>query len=108
VIAVSALGLLGVTGCSQFDASLGRQQALISFSGGASNAVRLQVRAACGKLPNVQPAPIAKNVPLTSALSEVTFEIDKADPADIARLEECLQKYPQVAGIDITDSSDNS
>jgi hypothetical protein len=97
-----------VTGCSQFDASLGRQEALVSFSGSASNAVRMQVRAACGRLPNVRPAPIATNVPLSSALSEVTFQIDKADPADIARLEECLQKYPQVAGIDITDSSDSS
>ena len=107
MISVSALCLLGVTGCSQFDKALGQQQAHVSFSPKASNAVRLQVRAACGKLPNVHPVPVAKSVPLSSALSEVVFRIDKATPADIARLQECLQKYPDVAGIDISDSSDN-
>lgn len=106
MLAVSALCLLGVTGCSQFDKALGQQQALVSFNPGASNAVRLQVRAVCGKLPNVHPAPIAKSVPLSDALSEVTFQINNADPADVARLQECLQKYPAVAGIDIQDSSD--
>lgn len=108
VIAASALTLLGVTGCSQFDKSLGQQQALVSFKSGASDAARLQVRAACGKLRNVTPAPIDKKVPLSYALSQVTFRIDNADPADVARLQECLQKYPSVAGIDLTDSTDNS
>ena len=106
VIAASGLCLLGVTGCSQFDKALGQQQALVSFTPGASNAVRLQVRAACGKLPNVHPAAISKSVPLSSALSEVVFQINNAGPADIARLQQCLQKYPAVAGIDIQDSSD--
>jgi hypothetical protein len=108
VLAASALCLLGVTGCSQFDKALGQQQALVSFNPGASNAARLQVRAACGKLPNVHPTPIAKNVPLSDALSEVVFQINNADATDIARLQECLQKYPAVAGIDIQDSSDDS
>ena len=107
MIAVSALCLLGVTGCSQFDKALGQQQALVSFNPNTSNGVRLQVRAACGKLPRVHPVPIAKSVPLSSALSEVVFQINNAGAADIARLQECLQKYPAVAGIDIQDSSDN-
>jgi hypothetical protein len=107
VIPGLAVCLLGVTGCSQFDKALGQQQALVSFKDGTSNGVRLQVRAACGKLPNVSPAPIAKGVPLSSALSEVVYQINNAGPADIARLQECLQKYPSVVGINITDSSDN-
>ncbi|MBO0801509.1 MAG: hypothetical protein J2P25_00320 [Nocardiopsaceae bacterium] len=108
VIAASALCVLGVTGCSQIDKSLGRQQALVSFAPGASNAVRLQVRAACGKLPEVHPAPIAKGVPLSAALGNVVFQIDNASAADVARLQECLQKYPSVAGVDIQDSTDDS
>lgn len=107
VIAASALSLLGVTGCSQFDKSLGQQQAVVSFTSGTSNAVRLQVRNVCGKLRNVSPAPIDKGVPLSDALTQVTFQIDNADPADIARLQECLEKYKGYSGIDITDSSDN-
>jgi hypothetical protein len=86
---------------------MGQQDALVSFNANASTAVRMQVRAACGKLPGVTPAPLAKGAPLSSALSEVEFQITNADDADIARLQECLQKYPSVTGIDIEDSSDN-
>lgn len=105
--AVSVLSVLSLTGCAQFDKALGQQQAMVSFKAGASNADRLQVRTACGTLPNVHPAPIAKGVPLSSALGEVEFRIDKAGAADVARLQQCLAKYPQVTGISIQDSSDN-
>jgi hypothetical protein len=107
VIPLLAVSMLAVTGCASLDKSLGQQEALISFSPTTSNSVRLQVRAACGKLPNVGETPIAKGVPLSASLSEVIYQINNADPADIARLEECLQKYPSVTGVDIQDSSDN-
>jgi hypothetical protein len=107
VIAVLALGVLGAAGCSSLDKSMGQQDALVSFNANASTAVRMQVRTACGKLPGVTPAPVARGVPLSSALSEVEYQINNADDADIARLQECLQKYPSVTGIDIEDSSDN-
>lgn len=103
-----AICLLGVTGCSQFDKALGQQQALVSFSSGTPDSVRLQVRTTCGRLPNVAPAPLPKGVPLSSALSEVVFQVNNASDADIARLQECLQKFPSVAGIDLQDSSDDS
>ena len=108
VIIPLAFTLLGVTGCSQFDTSLGQQRAHVSFASGTSNQVRLQVRAACGKLRNVSPAPVATSVPLSSALSEVVYQIDNADPADVARLEVCLQKFKSVTGIAISDSTDNN
>lgn len=102
------LTLLGLTGCSQFDKALGQQQALVSFSQGTPDSVRLQVRAVCGKLPHVVPAPLPKGVPLSSAVSEVVFSVSSASDADIARLQECVQKFPAVAGIDLQDSSDDS
>jgi hypothetical protein len=108
VIPVLAVSMLAATGCASLDKSLAQQQALISFTPTASNAVRLQVRAACGKLPNVATTPIPKGVPLSASLSEVIFQINNASASDIASLEECLQKFPSVTGIDIQDSSDNS
>ena len=69
VIRPVALGLagaaccLGVTGCAQFDKSLGQQQALVSFKSGTSVPERLHVRTACAKLPHVTAAPIASGVP---------------------------------------------
>lgn len=106
VIPVLGVCLLGVTGCSQFDSALGQQQAVVSFSENTPNSVRLQVRAACGKLPDVSPAPIPRGESLSDALSQVVYQINNADDADIARLQECLQKYPSVTGIDIQDETD--
>ena len=39
----------------------------------------------------------------------MTYDTTGAGVADIARLEECVNKFsPQVQGIDVTDSSDDS
>ena len=107
-VAAGLAGLLGVSGCSQFDKALGQQQALVSFKSGTPVSVRLQVRTACDKLPNVAAAPISKSVPMASAVDVVVYQVNNAGPADIARLQECLAKFPSVQGMNIQDSSDNS
>ena len=99
---------LGVTGCAQFDKSLGQQQALVSFKSGTPVSVRLHVRTTCAKLPHVTAAPIAKGVPLSSAVDEVVYQVTGASNADIARLQVCLSGFPSVQGMDLQDSSDNS
>lgn len=100
--------MTAVTGCSQFNKALGQQQALVSFKDGTSVPVRLHVRAACDKLPNVRAAPLPTGVPMASAVSEIVYQVNNAGPADIARLQECLAKFPSVAGMYLQDSSDNS
>jgi hypothetical protein len=97
-----------VTGCSQFDKALGQRQALVSFKDSTPVSVRLHVRAACAKLPNVTAVPIATGVPLASAVSVVVYQINNASDADVARLSECLTKFPSVVGMNIQDSSDDS
>jgi hypothetical protein len=115
VLRPAALGLaglaccLGVTGCAQFNKALGQQQATIYFQSSTPVAFKLKVRAACDNLPHVKATPIAKSVPLTSAVDVVTYNTSGAGVADIARLEECVNKYaPQVQGVAVTDSSDDS
>ncbi len=103
-----ALGLLAVTGCSQFDKALGQRQAMVAFKAGTPVSVRLRVRAACAGLPNVRAAPIPSGVPLTSALAEVVYQVSNASDADIARLQECLARFPSVQGMNLLDSSDYS
>ena len=107
-VATGLAALLGVTGCSQFNKALGQQQALISFKSGTPVSVRLQVRTACDKLPNVSAAPIPKSVPMSSAVDVIIYQVNNAGPADIARLQECLAKVPSVQGMNLQDSSDNS
>jgi hypothetical protein len=110
-----ALGLagvvccLGVTGCSQFNKALGQQQALVYFKMSTPVAFKLKVRTACDNLPHVKAAPIATGVPLASAVDVVTYNTTGAGLADIARLEECVNKFaPQVVGLNVHDSSDDS
>src|ERR1700722_4325566 len=100
---------LGVTGCAQFDKALGQQQASIYFQESTPVAFKLKVRAACDPLPHVKATPIATGMPLASAVDVVTYDTTGAGVADIARLEECVNKFaPQVEGVDVSDSSDDS
>jgi hypothetical protein len=111
-VALGLAGLacsLGVAGCAQFDKALGQQQATIYFETNVPVAFKLKVRAACNNLPHVTATPIATGVPLATAVDVVTYNTTGAGVADIARLEECVNKYsPQVQGVDVTDSSDDS
>lgn len=100
------LVVTGLVGCSKFNASLGQQQAVVSFRGGTSTADRLNVRTACAKEPEVSPQPVPDLKKYPYALHVLTFTISKASDAQIAALEKCLQKFPSVAGIVIQDSSD--
>ena len=95
-----------LTGCSKFDAALGQRQAVVTFKDNASTATRLHVRAACAKLPNVSATPLPSGVSVADAVAQVTYQINKASNADIARLEVCLQNFPSVAGVTLQDSSD--
>ena len=100
---------LGMTGCAQFNKALGQQQANIYFKSTATVQFRLKVRAGCNNLPHVKATPIAAGVPLSSAVDVVTYNTTGAGVADIARLEECVNKFaPQVQGVDVSDSSDDS
>lgn len=100
---------LCVTGCAQFNKALGQQQATIYFQPSTPVAFKLKVRAACDNLPHVKAVPIATSVPLASAVDVVTYNTTGAGLADIARLEKCVNKYaPQVQGINVSDSSDDS
>jgi hypothetical protein len=106
VPAVVVASVAGVAGCASLEKALGQQRAVITFKNGTSVATRLQVRAACGTLPNVSPAPLPSGVPLAQSVDQVVYQVDKASVADEARLQQCLAKYPSVVGITLSDSTD--
>jgi hypothetical protein len=102
VIAAAAV----LAGCSQFDAALGQRQAIVTFNPDTTVTQRLAVRAACAKTPNVTPQPLPKNMNSPYALEQVVYQINQASDADVALLQECLTKFPSVAGVTLQDSSD--
>ena len=102
----AAVAVAALAGCSQFDAALGQRQAIVSFRPGTPLSQRLTVRSACAKVPAVKAQPLPSDLNSPYALQQVTFRIDHATDADVARLETCLTKFPAVVGITLQDSSD--
>ncbi len=95
-------GLLAtVTGCAKFDAALGRQEAVVQFKNGTPDSTRLHVRAACSHIPQATPEALPTDHRASDLLYNVRYRVDNASNAQIAELEQCLQKYPSVLGIDI-------
>jgi hypothetical protein len=102
-----ATAVTAVAGCSQFDAALGQQQAIVTFNDGTTLAQRLAVRTACAKTPNVIPQALPSDMNSPYALQQVVYQINKASDADVALLQECLAKFPSVAGVTLQDSADD-
>lgn len=98
--------MTALAGCAQFDAALGQRQAVVTFRGGTSVAQRVAVRAACAKPPAVTAQPLPSNLKSGYALQQVIYQISHASNADVAVLEQCLAKFPSVAGVTLQDSSD--
>jgi hypothetical protein len=104
--AITAVTVAALAGCSQFDSALGQRQAVVSFRTGTPLSQRLAVRSTCAKVPAVKAQPLPSDLSAPYALQQVTFRIDHASNADIARLETCLAKFHAVAGVTLQDSTD--
>src|SRR5690242_930211 len=100
------LAAAALAGCSQFNAALGQRQAVVSFRPDTTVSQRLAVRSACAKLPAVTAQALPADLNSPYALQQLTFRIDHATNAEVARLETCLAKFPVVAGVTLQDSTD--
>jgi len=96
--AALALGL-AAAGCATFDATFGKREAVVQFQPQTTNAARLKVRAACAHLPHATAEPVATGQPATDMIYDVRYRVDKASDGDLARLQQCLQKFRSVVGI---------
>jgi hypothetical protein len=95
------------SGCAKFDAALGKQEAVVTFQTGTTNATRLQVRAACSHIPNARPEPLPTDHLASDLLYDVIFRVDNASNAQLAELDQCLLRYHSVAGIDVQTPGDS-
>ena len=103
-VAASAALALAVTGCAKFDSALGQQWATVSFKPDTSISTMLQVRESCSHIPNVRAERLPKQQDPISMNGAITYRTDKASDANLAQLQQCLQRYSSVAGIDFEDS----
>lgn len=106
--AAAAASLLAgtVAGCAKFDAALGKQWAVVHFRPSTSVAALLKVRTACSHVPNVRPEALPPSRKGLDMIYSVRFRTDNASDANLAQLQQCLQKFPAVTGIDFEDTGD--
>jgi hypothetical protein len=97
--ALAALAL-ATAGCASFDRAFGQQEAVVQFQPQTSNAARLKVRAACSHIPQATPEPLPTDHIASDVYYDVRYRVDNASDGDLARLQECLQRFRSVVGIE--------
>lgn len=98
---------LALAGCSKFDAALGKQWATVSFRPNTPVATMLKVRTACAHVANVRPQALPAKPSAANMVNSVIYRTDKASNANLAQLQQCVQRFRSVAGIDFTDSANS-
>jgi hypothetical protein len=97
-----------VAGCAAFDRTFGKQEAVVQFQPQTSNAARLKVRAACSHVPQAIPEPLPTGHAAPGmAAYDVRYRVDHASDGDLAKLQQCLQRFRSVVGINFEGTGDS-
>jgi hypothetical protein len=104
VAAAVAVGA-SLAGCSQIDSALNKQIAVVRFRPGTTAATVLQARQACAHLPGLSLLP--QHVHPGDPTSAVALRYGANQPTehDLAALQSCVQKFPDVTGVAIVDAA---
>jgi hypothetical protein len=97
---------LSLAGCAKFDSALGQRWATVSFKAGTSVTTLLKVRAACSHVPNVHAEALPRRQTPATMMYALTYRTDTASDANLAQLQQCLQRFPSVQGVQFGDSGD--
>jgi hypothetical protein len=101
----TAVSLLA--GCAAFDKAFGKQEAVVVFKDQTPVSVMLKVRTACSHLPAATPERIPPHHPAVQMQDDIRYLISNASDAQVARLEQCLNRFPSVVGVNV-ESPDGS
>jgi hypothetical protein len=96
-----------LTGCAKMDAALSQQWVTVSFKANTTVATLLHVRQACSHVPNVTATPIHRTKAAIDMIDALRYDTTNATDANLAELQQCLQRFPSVAGLDFQDAGDS-
>jgi hypothetical protein len=97
---------MALAGCAKFDAALGQQWVEVTFTPSTTVSQLLRIQAACSHIPNVTAVPFPKQHTVPNLDAGVRYNTDNASPANVAQLQQCLQKFPAVQGFTPMDTGD--
>jgi hypothetical protein len=98
-VLAGALGLIA-SGCAQFNQALGQQEEVVIFQPNTPDSVKLKVRAACSHVPGAVPEPLPTDHKVSDQVYNVRYQVGQASTADLARLQQCLTRFPSVTGLE--------
>jgi len=89
-------------GCSAFDRAFGKQEAVVQFQANTPASAMLKARAACSHLAGAYAEPIPKHALAVDLPDDIRYEVGSASDAQLARLQQCLERFPAVVGIEFS------
>jgi hypothetical protein len=107
-LALAAAAILAgsASGCAKMDATLDQAWVQVTFSQNTTVAQLLRIQAACSHIPNVTADPFPRQHTALDLAAGVRYNTTNATDANVAQLQECLQKFPAVVGFTPTDTGD--
>ena len=99
-VAIAAVLSLAA-GCASFDKAFGKQEAVVVFKNNTPASTMLKVRASCSRLPAATPERIPPHPPAVQMQDDVRYLVSNASDAQVARLEQCLNRFPSVIGVNV-------
>ena len=103
--AAAAVLCLAGAGCAAFDKAFGKREAVVQFQPNTPASVMLKARAACSHLAGAVPEPIPKHALAVDLPDDIRYEVGNASDAQLARLQQCLGRFPSVVGIEFSSPS---
>jgi hypothetical protein len=105
LVAVAAVVAPLLAGCNT--SALTKRELVFYFSPNATQAQHKAALTACESVtPEAVPEPFDTSGPTADLIGDVRFRIDHADDKAIAEVEDCMNKQPGIAGVDIPDLTD--
>jgi hypothetical protein len=108
-VAAAAAGvLLAATGCHA-TSGLSKEEVVVVFTQGATQADHTAVWKACQNLPGITEEPLVSTSKYKSTLlNNVRYRVDKASNYQLQQLDACLTKQKSVSGYNTDGSDDES
>ena len=100
--AAAAAALILTAGCSSFNKAFGKQEQVVQFKNNTPASVMLKVRASCSHIPNAIPERVPSHPPAIQLADDIRYLTSNASDADLARLQQCLERFPAVVGMEPT------
>jgi hypothetical protein len=106
-VAISAAAAVAaISGCSSMDAALGQSWVDVTFKPNTTVAMIQKVRSTCSHVQNVSAYPLPKKHTVLNLMAGVRFNTTNASDANVAQLQQCVQKFGSVQGFTPGDTGD--